>query len=285
VQRGGFWIPTSPTPAQTIEGTYSGSAIGAGNLTNFLLTATVSSGVISGTLRAPEGTGQIPLSGTASASGEVTMTATDDCGAARYTLTGSITFDASGMARIAGTWSQPAVAGCPGASGTFTMSRGAAGPTSNTFPSGTWVGTLSRPVGDPVTVTWVATRGPAPNASSSGSFDGPLTLTYGGRSVTARLFGFLGGSNTAVMGGYRFNFQIEVEPGASPAVPNCRIFSFVGEGPNNLRDASTTITAPFEIQYSSCHGFIDPTPPPGCSSPTCTPSSQRESTQLVLNKQ
>ncbi|MEO6223705.1 MAG: hypothetical protein ABIP90_10670, partial [Vicinamibacterales bacterium] len=106
--------PTSPTLAQTFNGTYTGRAIGAGALTNFLLSATVSSEVISGTLSNPEGGGQIPLTGTASASGGVVMTATDNCGAARYTLTGAITFDASGAAQIAGTWSQPTVLGCLG---------------------------------------------------------------------------------------------------------------------------------------------------------------------------
>lgn len=160
---------------------------------------------------------------------------------------------------------------------TSPTSSGGGGGTNLVFPAGTWVGTLTRPAAPSIAVTWVATRGPAPNSMSSGSFEGPMTLTYAGVSIVAQLTGFLGGSNTAVMGGYRFNFDISIT-NPPPAAPNCRIFRFGPSTPTtNLRDSSTTITtADFQMQYSDCQGFIEPPLPS---------NSLRETTQLTLTRQ
>ena len=165
------------------------------------------------------------------------------------------------------------------------MLRGAVGAATSGFPSGTWVGTLSRPSGDSIALTWVATRGPAPNAQSSGSFDGPLTMTYGGVTVTARLYGFLAGSDSAIMTRYRFNFQIEMERGASPVVPSCSFDKGPDSGPTEqLREGSTTISTPtFVMHYHNCQGFTEPIL--RCASPPCASNTPPETTQMVLNKQ
>jgi hypothetical protein len=125
----------TPPPTPAFNGTYTGRAIGTQiNLdgstgpSNFLLTATIDNDVITGTLSTPpdpdEPQGTLPLSGRASASGGVTFTATDLCGGALYSFTGSVTLASGGGAEMAGTWSQPASANCSrGASGTFTMTR------------------------------------------------------------------------------------------------------------------------------------------------------------------
>lgn len=286
---GGAESPSGPSGSAappTLDGTYNGIAVAdrTGSV-SFLLTATVSGGNITGTLGSPDGRGQVALSGSVSAAGDVTMTAIDDCGSARYTLTGSLTRDSSGAGRLAGSWSQPSVAGCPGASGTFTMMRGAIGTPTSGFPNGTWVGTLSRPSGESIALTWVATRGPAPNAMSSGSFDGPLTMTYGGVTVTARLYGFLAGSDSAVMTRYRFNFQIEMVRGASASVPACSFVSADnGAITEQLRDASTTISTPaFLMHYSNCQGFTEPVVV--CGTPPCASNTPPETTRMVLTKQ
>jgi hypothetical protein len=122
--------PGSQTPAPappaspTFNGNYSGTATGTGH---FRIEPTVSGELITGLLRTPpeaETQGTIPLSGTVSAAGAVTMTAIDDCGAAAYRLTGSITVDSAGAARMDGTWTEGGAAGCRSAtSGTFTAAR------------------------------------------------------------------------------------------------------------------------------------------------------------------
>lgn len=273
--------PTAPTSVPTANGTYSGTATGSLNLTSFLLTATVADEVITGTLREPEGAGQIPVSGTASSSGAVTMTATDDCGASVYTLSGSIALDAAGGAVMTGTWSQPAAAGCPASSGTFTMTRGGGAAATATFPAGTWVGTLSRPGGDSLSVIWVGTRGAPTIANTVASFDGTATLTYRGVSVPARLSGVLAGSNSAA-NGYRFNFEVTMAEGAASASPRCSIFTHnQGSITQGLRDSSRTITSDVvEMSYHNCAGFIDRPP---CPASGCDPSP-RERTQLILNR-
>ena len=281
VSCGGGDSPTQPTVVSTLDGSYSGHAIGGPlNLIKFLLTATVAGGSVTGTLGTPNGAAQIPLSGTASAAGSVTMNATDQCGGAVYTLTGSITHDSSGRAQITGTWSQTSAAGCAGSSGTFTMVRARTDGGSNLFPAGTWVGTLSRPAGDSFAVTWVATRYPPPVSSSNGAFDGPLTLTYRGVTVTARMFGVLAGSNTA-SNGYQLNFTISLAPGDSSVVPNCNIGSTISTAiSDNLRDSSTTIDTHNQtlvMRYDNCYGFTTDDPAPTFGS--------GETARLVLHKQ
>lgn len=174
------------------------------------------------------------------------------------------------------------VSGCGGPS----SPTSSGGDGSTLFPAGTWVGTLSRPGAAPLAATWVATRGAATASLSSGSFAGPLTLTFGGMSVIAELTGNLAGSNTAPDGGYKFNFDIGMTAGAASAVPSCSIQSCCGGTTQDLHDSSTAITtAPFQVSYVGCRGFIDPPLPPGCSSPSCGPNSVTEATQLVLRKQ
>jgi len=134
---GGSKTPPAPPATSTFNGTYTGSATGTQiNLgpappptspSNFLLTAMVANGVITGSLRTPPGAevqGSIPLSRTVTASGGVAFTATDQCGAQVYSIIGSIMIAASGSGAMAGTWSQPGHASCSrGASGTFTLAR------------------------------------------------------------------------------------------------------------------------------------------------------------------
>ncbi len=120
-----------PTPAPTFNGTYSGSATRNGS-TSFRITVTVAEAVITGALGTPPGAevqASIPLSGSTSAAGAVTMTAIDDCGASLYTLTGSLAIDAAGVATMAGTYTEAGAPGCgPPRSGTWSAARTTATP-------------------------------------------------------------------------------------------------------------------------------------------------------------
>ena len=111
-------------------------------------------------------------------------------------------------------------------------------------------------------------------------------MTNGGVTVTSQLTGSLGGSNTAPDGGYRFNFNIRMAAGDAANVPSCLILTG-GQGiTQNLHDSSTSITtAPFQMSYYSCAGFVDPPFPAGCASAACAPSSVTETSQLILTKQ
>lgn len=134
--------PEPPIAAPTFDGTYSGNATGTGR---FRIAPTVTGGVITGILSTPpdaEEQASIPLAGTASAAGAVAMTATDPCGGQVYSLTGSITVDATGGAVMTGTWSQPAAPNCSEArSGTWTATRTTASPTpAPTSLTGRWIG-------------------------------------------------------------------------------------------------------------------------------------------------
>lgn len=189
--------PEEPAPpaAPTFDGTYTGSATGTGR---FRISPTVTGEVITGILSTPadaEFQGTIPLSGTASAAGAVTMTATDSCGGQVYTLTGSIAVDAAGAATMTGTWSQPAAANCSGArSGTWTAART---PPTSTF-NGIYTGAADGK--DPLTLTvangvvsfTVGSGGPIPGTVSSAGaiaanggqchalLSGQITLTASG---------------------------------------------------------------------------------------------------------
>lgn len=114
----------------TYNGTYVGSATGTQlNLDNttgpsaFQLNIIVSGTTITGVLRDPSGVHQIPLSGWATTTGNVTFTASDTCGGAVYTMSGSIAGQAKGSS-LNGSWMEAAAANCSkGANGTFTTTR------------------------------------------------------------------------------------------------------------------------------------------------------------------
>ena len=118
------------TSDSTYDGTYVGSATGTQiNLNNstgpsaFQLNIVVSGTTITGVLKDPSGVHQIPLSGTATTAGNVTFTASDPCGGAVYTMSGTIAGKVKGSS-LNGSWMQAAAANCSnGASGTFTTTR------------------------------------------------------------------------------------------------------------------------------------------------------------------
>lgn len=141
-------------------------------------------------------------------------------------------------------------------------------PSSNT--GGGWTGTLSRPEGKPsIAVSWQATQG--------GSFlSGPMTLTYGGNSVTVMGSGeMITTDNRAT---YTIFIALKANPGEIASLPNCQIIGGALARPGVAFPApfQAITAAPVTINYTSCQGFIDP--PPQRTSVT-------ESSQLTLTKQ
>lgn len=165
-------------------------------------------------------------------------------------------------------------ASCGGGGGGTDLSSPSA-PTNpqNTNLSGTWTGTLTRPAGlASIAVRWVATQNNGNVQAGEGNVNGPFTMTTNGVSVEAAVKGgFVGGSNT--QGG--MNFQIILNAGTSSTVPTCQVLStatFTGFPPG----ATSLTSAPFEINYNSCQGFVAPTPPTNFT---------KETTVLSMTKQ
>lgn len=134
---------------------------------------------------------------------------------------------------------------------------------------GSWTGSLSRPGGlGPIAVTFEIG---AQNPDFSNT--GPMTLTFGGATVTATGRVTSSGNDK---NGYMVTVSLQANRGEIAGFPNC---SIVG-GANG---ASVPFTAPYKsmsiavrMSYRSCDGFITP--------PSPLTNSVDEDAQLTLTK-
>lgn len=116
----------------------------------------------------------------------------------------------------------------------------------NTNLSGTWTGTLTRPSGlSPISIRWVGTQ------DNRGSLSGPFSMTFNGVTIDATFDGsFSGGTSQAAS----ISFRVFLTTGASSVSPTCNI---VSNGTMTTFTAKSLTSAPFNVSYTSCKGFIE----------------------------
>ena len=129
------------------------------------------------------------------------------------------------------------------------------GPSSNFNVSGTWTGSLSRPDGSTVAVRWQVTMGKDDRGNDI--MTGPMTLTYNGVSVTAPGRGVPSGNDRS---GYTIHFSMMGKPGDTPALPSCYVIGSVVDAAPFTQPYTSISTAPFDVSYNNCTGFINPPP-------------------------